>query len=173
MSTRRVSPFPKSISFTVIASGANTFTQLSIPVPSTLFTQSGGSITTIELIALEYNHIGQDQLLADADIFTIQLTTSSRTAIGTLGQTSTLYFNDFRANEHTLVGIEFYESRKIVEFGGQGGRGLLIASPQLFIGIQGTSLTTPVTVHGKIYYRIVQVDAREFAGLLAVQSAST
>lgn len=167
----RLEVYPETISGQITESAPNTFTQIQIVLPSSLFRGIGSrTVTTIELVSLVFTSDAQSEIIVAVDAFQVALTTNSRTAVGRLREPGTLYHNTY---QHVVVGTAgnfvFFDTLKEFHFGGQGGRGKLIASPNLFLAIQGSSLAAAQVVDFKIDFRLVTIDAIRFSRLLTNQ----
>lgn len=171
----RLEVYPETISGRVTETGANTFTQVQVILPSSLFRGIGSrTVTTIELISFTYTTGAQAVIIAAIDAFQVQLTTNSRAAMGGLNENSTLYHQTYsQLPLGTVASYSFFDHLKEFHFGGQGGRGILIASPNIFVAINGSSLSAAQTVDFKLNFRLVTIDAVRFSRLLTNQVAAT
>lgn len=171
----RLEVFPEYISGRIVQSGADTFTEQEIAIPSSLFTGGKGSrsVVTIELISFEWGSAAGGQLADSSDSFSIQLTTNSRSALGNLNQGGTLYRNTLYMHDVGTVGnFQFYEHLHQYHFGGQGGRGRLIGVPKLHVAVDSSGTLAVQTANWRIGFRLVTIDAIRFSRLLTTQASS-
>ena len=166
----RLEQFPEYISGRIVDT-ADTFTQQQINIPSSLFGRNtgGSKVTVIELIEFWYSNTIFDILNAEAESYQINLTTNSRTVIGNTGESQTLFHTREFITINTAVGFNVGTTLRQITFGGQGGRGVLIASQNLFVGVLGQATGTAITTDWKIWYRLVEIDALRFSRLLVQQ----
>lgn len=170
---RRLEDFPEYISGRITESGANTFTQQEIALPTQLTViGKGGTVIGIELVSFEYASKAEEQLLLSADTWSISLTTTSRTALGTFNQAGTMYNEVYHIHDiGTVASFAFFQTLKVYRFGGDGGLGRLVVSPSMFIQVQGSSVAAATTTDWKIGYRLIKIDTLRFARLLAAQTS--
>lgn len=158
---------PQYISFTATESGVDTFTEEEINIPVMRIAQSRNRAQVIELLKL-FVHRGGGT--GNGDALDWHLSTESRTTMGNMGDSEIiLQDNDF----YSLVtnGAVLQRGTIVYDFTDNAGHGLIIATPKLYFGIEGSSQTAAQTITGKILYRFKNVSLQEFIGLAIEQSS--
>ena len=159
---------PQFQTMNVVESAANTFTQSTINVPVLRVGMSSSRAQVIELLGIDVFWPKGD--LGSADQIDIQLSTSSKTALSTLDDPDVV-IRDYK--ENNLVGAAgMYEvtGYKRYDFTDGAGHGIIIATPQLFWAVQGTSQGSALTLAGRLFYRFKNVSLTEFVGLSLQQN---
>lgn len=163
--TRDVNPQYTSVGVT--ESAANTFTQVTMPVP-VLRGNMGGArrYQVIELLKAWFtNSTGAG---ASGDGHVLQLTTTSQTAMITFTNPDLIMRYE---DEIIITTSGLYENKNPKEFSftDDAGHGLIIATENLYFGIQGTSQTGALTGTCRILYRFKNIGVDEFVGLAIQQ----
>jgi len=159
---------PQYLSGLIVESAANTFTELTIPLP-VLRGNFGGQrkYQVLELLKVIWSMSTGDGATASQRL--AQLTTSSQTA--SIDFDNPDLITRFRDNiVITTSGLFNHIGPVIQDFTDGAGHGLIIATSDLFLGIVGTSQTNALQVAVRIIYRFKNITVDEFVGLAIQQS---
>jgi len=158
---------PQYLSAQVTESAANTFTEVTIPLP-VLRGNFGGQrkYQVLELLKVIWDpSIGDG---ATASLIRNQLTTSSQTAAIAMDNPDMV---DFWRSDIiiTTSGLYTVDRPIIHDFTDGAGHGIIIATSDLFLGVQGTSQTAALQTNVRLLYRFKNIGVDEFVGLAIQQ----
>lgn len=160
--------YPQFFCGTLTESAANTFTTVSINIPTNLLMQGGGKRTIIEVLKIELTISGEDG--ATGSIKTVAFSIGS-------APTAIIQPNDPRCIQSyqtsiiiTTSGLLYEQYPVTLNMTSKDGYGYLIAGDRFHIGVLGTSQTNALTVRWRMYYREVGVSVMEYVGIVQQQS---
>ena len=160
--------YPQFFAGRLTESSANTFTTVSINVPTNLLQARGNRRTIIEVLWIDLEVINGDGATA-----------SHESVSWTLGSTPTaiLGINDPRAiakyNQHQILttsGLRAYRWPQTLDMQTKDGYGYLLAADRFHVSVLGASQTSPLVVEWRMYYREVSVSVMEYVGIVQQQS---
>jgi len=158
---------PQYLSAIVTESAANTFTEVTIPLP-VLRGNFGGQrkYQVLELLKVIWSMSTGDGATASQRL--AQLTTSSQSA--SIDFDNPDLVTRFRDNiVITTSGLFHHIGPVIQDFTDNAGHGLIIATSDLFVGVVGTSQTNAIAAAVRIIYRFKNIGVDEFVGLAIQQ----
>jgi len=157
---------PQYLTVQVVESAANTFTQATMALPTLRGEIGRGKYQVIELLNTVIDLTPGDGATGSGRA--VQLTTSTQTGIIELTDPDLVdeYRDDIII---TTSGLYAPERPIIHDFTDKAGHGIIIATQNMFVGIQGTSQTNGLTARVRIYYRFKNISVDEFVGL-AIQN---
>jgi len=171
MANRRKDIFPQYMSFAVVESAANTFTNLRIQLP--IARRPGAKkITVIEVLKVMCSLRGETRATSDFVSIALSFREADATTILEYENPNNFFWWERRYTVTTsgaTVDNEPYEFR----YDTGGGKGFLIATDSIFANVLGSSQGNAVTAGFKILYRFVEVGLEEYIGIVQQQSAQT
>ncbi len=169
MASRRKDVYPQFMSFSITESAANTFTTQRIQLP--VARQPGAKkITVIELLQVLFQPVGEE--FANGDIWDTGLFFRDETVLPALSDPNVFFLKQRRITTITTGSI-VTEEPSVQRYDTGGGRGILLATDSIFVGIVGASQSAAITAHYKLLYRFVEVGLQEYIGIVQAQSAQT
>ena len=169
MANRRKDVFPQFMSFSGTESAANTFTTVRIQLP--VARRPGAKkITVIELLQVWFQPVNEE--FANADIWDTVLMFRDAATLPDMSDPNVFYQKQRRITVFT-TGAVVTEEPSITRYDSGGGKGFLLATDSIFVGILGTSQSAALTANYKLLYRFVEVGLQEYIGIVQQQSAQT
>jgi len=166
--SNRRDKYPQFFCGRVTESAANTFTTVSINIPTNLLMQKGGMRTIIEVLRVEYSWSNDDGASGSGQFgsFTIG---STPTAL--IVPNDPRNFSWYQSNIIlTTSGLRTLEYPWVHNLTSMDGYGHLIAGDRFHISIQGVSQTNALALDWRIFYREVGVSVMEYVGIVQQQS---
>lgn len=159
---------PQLLGGAVTQLAINTYLQSEIPIPVMRMGMSNSKAQVIELLWVDV-FMPADNVSGTAVRVTMQLATSSQTAIVPMSDADIIFAREFW---HTTLtsGAWSHEVIQRVTLHDGAGHGLIVAAPSLFLGMSTQGQTLNQTVRVKIAYRFKNVSLTEFVGLSIQQS---
>lgn len=155
----------------VTETAANTFTQSAIAVPVMRVGMTSNTAQVIEILWVEFSITSVEAFNAAGEECNVQLTQQSASSIRFLDDVDVIA--SFAWTMCLLTsGAAVREDVKHIDLTDGAGHGMLIASPNIFLGAQSNGLAAAGTYACRIGYRFKNVDLREYVGL-AIQFGQT
>lgn len=168
MANNGVDRFPQYISFEVVESAVNVYTQVQLPLPLGLV---GGaqSHMAVEVTSVWWDNTQPDDIADTLTEVESHLSTQSRTSVGSLNNPDVIdKITTSTAQGAAATGPETEVIRPVGHNLTTGdGFGPLTAAQTLFVGVQGKNNTVPKASRGRVYYRLRKVTVTELLGLAA------
>ena len=154
-------------SIRVTESAANTFTQGTLALPVLRGNVGRSKYQVIELLK-SWMVIGFGDG-ATASTKDVQVTTSAQTALLPFNNPDVVdyYSEDIII---TTSGLYYPQNPIIHDFTDGAGHGIIIATNNMYVGVQGGSQTGALTVDYRIMYRFKNIGVDEFVGLSIQQN---
>ena len=160
--------YPQFFSGRLIESAANTFSTISINVPTNLLQARGSRRTIIEILWADLAVSGDDG--ADGSVQEVSLSLGSTpTAILPINDPRNFAFVQ-RVTQLTTSGSTIQVSPHRVDLQTNDGFGYLLAADRFHVSVLGTSQTNALTLNWRVYYREVAVSVLEYVGIVQQQS---
>jgi len=158
---------PQLLHFTALEESVNTFVAKPFATGVHAPHSKASFATILELLRLYDQHsIGS---IVEADRLRRTLSTRLTTTAPNLQDGGCLYTNEKIFAFTTGGSALSWDTLNTVDFTDGNGNGLLIAVPELFAGIQGTSQGSVQRFQGMLLYRFKEVSIAEYVGILAGQ----
>ncbi len=157
---------PQFVSAVIIQPSTNAFGEINIPLPVLSTPVQKGKASVFELLHATFYSDPFPNLI-NAQAVVTQLTTQSQTDLIAPSNVNFIAGEE-RFQLSTLLSatpnISVLEENleKTFDLTDKAGHGLVIRGPNLFLGINSTSTTSPFTVHIKLLFRIKFVGIEEF-----------
>lgn len=160
---------PQTLSFELVESAANTFTEFEIEIPASGLAAPRGKAVAFELLkVLPWIPSGA---LTDGTSLNVQLYLRSRDDIGDFSDADMFYYMNHITQVVTSGGFTYESLKPPYNLTDDAGHGVLVAQPKIFGAIKGGSQSVALTAHLKILYRIKYVTLEEFIGLAISQQS--
>jgi len=164
----RKDKYPQYFCGRLTETAANTFSTVSINVPTNLLMGGGNRRTIIEILKFEYEIAGDDGASGSISDVCVTLGTTPTTILST---------NDPRTISKisystiiTTSGMVLYNFPIIDMKQTYDGYGFLFAGDRFHVSIRGTSQTSALVLNWRCYYREVGVSITEYVGIVQQQS---
>lgn len=153
---------PQTLNGQVTESAANTFTQATFAVPVMRMGFTANRAQVIEALRLELMISAQD---ADGTNQQVQLTTATKTALVNLSDNDIvgIYATEVRVNG--AAGVMQQNKPFCIDLTDGAGHGLIIATQNVFLAVQGANQTGAAVGSFRLFYRIKNIALPEFIGL--------
>lgn len=165
---------PQFMNLSLTQSAADTFTQVTTPIPIQRLQNSGrAQVMEVLKIFAETSQLSTVAAAATQHKIAIQLTTKSFAAEVALSEPTCFYryqkenINSFTATGTGLLNIEF--EPYVQDFTDGAGHGILIASDNIYLGISSTATGNQNICNVKILYRWKDVSIQEYVGIVQSQ----
>ncbi len=158
---------PQYISFEVVESALNTYTQIQIPLPLGLV---GGaqSHMAVEITSVWWDNSQPDLVPDTLTRVEAHIATQSRTAIGSLNNPDIIdKITTSKETGAAATGAELEVIRPVGHDLMAGEFGPLTAAQTLFAAVKSVGNLATKGARGRIYYRLVKVNVTELLGLAA------
>jgi len=166
---------PQILNVAVTTTGANTFTQASIVLPQNKFQNAKNSAIVIEVLKVIYNmpaadanHTAGGNLISS----TTQLATRSQTGIVLNDPTVQFYGQREQFGAFTAAGsyTNSYVDPIMIDYTDGAGHGVLVATDQLFMGVNTSGFAGTAAFGVKMLYRFKEISLAEYIGIVQSQS---
>lgn len=167
-----IDKYPQWLNLTGIAANGETYAESETTLPIRISDRQ-----VMEVLAVEFDH-QQDPFASPATTdpdtqqkHSLQITTRSKTVILGINEPDlidkSIVNQESQYSEVTEAGGAGMSSENVVlhDFAGSG-KGFLVASQSLFLGIDTTTAANSRTSDARILYRLVKVTAEELIGLV-------
>lgn len=153
----------------VTLSAANTYTQAVLQMPiNPAATVSGGKVRVMEILKVLFDM--QFDTLAEDGFVGVQLTYQSQTAILSAGDTQK-YLDRYSHGTQLITSGAVMDVVPIYHDLSDGaGNGILVATPQLFLGAVSIGQSGAMSAGVKLLYRYVDIPIEEYVGIVSSQS---
>ncbi len=157
---------PQTLGFAQLQSAANIFTQLTtaLPVNRTL-SGPGNMAQVIEVLWVEWSFSGMELLNAGSEALAMQITTTSKTALVSLADPDVVAIASREFYALLTSGAAGGDMVTHVDLTDGAGHGLLVATPQIFFGVNSVGLAAAATGAARIAYRFKNVGLQEYIGM--------
>jgi len=165
---------PQLLTMAITMSAANTFTQSEIPLPVNRFREKGKSVIVIEMLKTYWdlseldanNAAGGNVLQILGQISTASQTTSNPGLTQVVAWAQKSYRGAFTA-AGTFQAIN--EEPITVDHTDGAGHGVLIATDNIFLGLNTIGYTAAASANIKVLYRFKQITIEEYIGIVQSQ----
>lgn len=163
---------PQYINDFVIMSAANTYTQKTINLPINPAATVSGSGKNAKVRVMEFLKVFFDMLpdtLAEDASMNMQLTWKSQAAL--ISPTEPQNYIALVKQDFQLItsGAIVLVSPIVVDLTDGSGNGILVAVPQIYLGMITAGQSAAINGSCKILYRYVDVDLTEYIGIVQSQ----
>lgn len=165
---------PQLLTLAVTQTGANTFTEQQTGLPIPRFAISKGKAMTMELLKVYFDGGQKDNNYAaggESSSVSAQLSTASFTALNDADPRVIAFYNKEYRGAFTAAGT--YSSVITEPFQldctDGAGHGILIATDNIFMGINTTNFAGASSVVAKLLYRWKMVTTDEYIGIVQSQ----
>lgn len=165
---------PQFMNIAVTQSAADTYTQLTTPIPIQRLQNSGrAQVMEVLKVFAETSQLSTVGAAATQHRISLQLTTKSFAAEVALSEPTCFFryqkenINSFTAAGTGLLNIEF--EPYVADFTDGAGHGILIASDNIFLGINSLATGNQNLAAVKILYRWKDVSIQEYVGIVQSQ----
>ena len=166
---------PQYLNSLVTQTGADTFTQVTIPVPVPRFSQRGERATVMEVLQVTWNHSPFTSAAAGFTVEAIRaaLTTKSFAAAPVLSEGTCFWMQeDVLYGAFTAAGSAFaVDPDKIStdQLDDGAGHGILVATDNIYLSLASAATAQANTAWIKILYRFKEVSLSEYIGIVQSQ----
>lgn len=162
---------PQYVSFEVIESAPNTYTQVQIPLPLGLVGGAQKNMA-LEVTSVWWDNTRPDVIAGNNTRMEAHISTQSRTAVGSLNNPDVIdkLSTTIISPAAPLLGVVDFEPNNRPtghDLTTGDGFGPLVAAQLLFVGVQGENNINTKTARGRMYYRLRTVSTAELLGLAA------
>lgn len=163
---------PQYVSFQVVESAPNTYTETQIPLPLGLVGGAQANMA-LEVTSVVWDNTRPDIIATQNTRMESHIGTQSRTSIGSMNNPDVidkLSTTILLPGAAPLLGIPEFEPNNRPTYHDLttgDGFGPLVAAQQLFVGVQGENNANTKTARGRLYYRLRKVSTAELLGLAA------
>jgi len=156
---------PQTLGGRVTESAANTFTQQQIAVPVNRVTSSLNTAQVIEALWIEFETRVLGTIQAVADELEVQLTQTSKTTSVNIDDVDMIAKIHLGIVMIATTGGNAMNQVFHINLTDGAGHGPIIAVPNVFLGIEGTSLSAAQGASFRMGYRFKNVGLQEYVGL--------
>ena len=159
---QRLTDYPLKLSFEIVESAANTFTQVEIDTPVGQIL-SGNKVQAMECLAVIYDLQSPSQEASQGNFSTAQLTNASQVAIIDSDDPDMLW-QQVKEAALDAAGAKSINVEKGIErdeVGEIGGAGVLFYAGTMFGAIQGSGNASARFCDGYVLYHLAEIEARD------------
>lgn len=165
---------PQQLLARVTMTAANTYTELPLSIPIARFQLRKGKSIIMEVLKVRYNASSWDSNPAaggntgqlNAQVSTISLTASAPND----PHVFSLYNKEFRGAFTAAGSYEVMEQEPFIDDISDGaGHGYLVATDNVFLGLNTANFTNAAVCDFRITYRFKEVDLEEYIGIVQGQ----
>ena len=165
---------PQFMNLNVTQSGADTYTQVTFPIPIQRLQNSGrAQVMEVLKVFAETSQLSTVAAGAVAHKIQLQLTTKSFAAEVALSEPTCFFrYQKENINAFTAAGTGLLNSEvepNIQDFTDGAGHGILIASDNIYLGCSSTATGNSNIGNVKILYRWKDVSIQEYVGIVQSQ----
>jgi hypothetical protein len=166
--SNRRDKYPQFFCGRLTESAANTFTTVSINIPTNLLMQGGGRRTIIEVLKVEIWPVGDDGATGSYTDVSFSIGSAPTALITARDPRCFSWFN--RGQILTTSGVVSFNYPLVDNKQTSDGYGYLIAGDRFHVSVIGTSQTSATTLDWRVHYREVAVSVTEYVGIVQQQS---
>ena len=157
---------PQTLGFRQLMSAANTFTELQTALPVNRV-QSGGSsqAQVVEVLWVEFSYGGAELFNAGSESITMQLTTSTQSASLSIADAPVIAIGHREFSGVLTSGGSVTDMIQHFDLTDGAGHGIIVASNNIFFGVNSIGLAAAATGLARIAYRFKNVGLQEYIGL--------
>jgi len=159
---------PQFLTGYVVQTANNTYKETAIPLPQ--MNQLGnGKVWVVEILKVFLSWETPQTIIATAIWQQVHLCTKTKTTTSGLSDKDCIMMDEDSAYGQAAItpGVTVFASRtKQFDLTDGAGNGVLVAVPNLYLGVQCANRTSVLSAQCKVLYRLVEINATEAMGIM-------